>query len=607
MKRVGSRWWYPLCMVLFSFLFEGEVLFISYIRRVPLRVQAYKSFSQPLRHHTTSRLSRLGSLPRITNCFYSGGIFHPRSVVVKTSSTALFSQMNESKISTHRHDNHQLVAQQPYRIAVIGAGAAGLVATRVLTREVPHCHVTVLEQREGLGGVWRYSPTKSIRLSPASQLPKTRTDHSNNHAGELPNRPEKQYHPMYRGLRTNLPKEIMAYREFPWTDECMGPGSSPKESYPTHQQVLEYLQSYAKRFHLESYIQFNAHVQSIQLDETALSAFQPPGETWPRVRVKWTVSKQRDSDDDQPKSTRLNDLSEEIFDAVCICNGHYSKPVIPDIPGCQEYFAGSVVHSVQYDDPTLFRNQTVLCVGGRASGADIARELVSKGNARHVYLSDTSRTTPEPVTHNNVTWVPPTVQVLPNGAIRFGCQCPITPTVDTIIFCTGYDYDFPFLSSETDHLLSDSSDTLTPLSICADQRRVMPVWEQFWHARYPHVCFTGLPHSILPFPLFEFQMEAFAKQLQQFTLPPLSERLFDSKREATSGGEGRHPNGRVPADTHYLGNAQWNYCHRMLRYSTNQEELRQSILDYLATNQVCHCRLNRELLLMLLTCSCPMP
>ena len=62
--------------------------------------------------------------------------------------------------------------------------------------------------------------------------------------------------------------------------------------------------------------------------------------------------------------------------------------------------------------------------------------------------------------------------------------------VDTVILCTGYDYFFPFLS---DRLVQTS------------ERRVHPLFLQLFHADHPSLSFIGIPHSVVPFPLFEYQ------------------------------------------------------------------------------------------------------
>jgi hypothetical protein len=428
------------------------------------------------------------------------------------------------------------------RIAVIGGGAAGLAAARVMTRDVgmrhPNCQVVVLEKDTGCGGVWKYDATKS-----------------------------KVNHPMYSGLRTNLPREVMAYREFPWKYD----DDKQQSSYATHAQVLQYLQAYARHFDLESNIQFGATVQKLSVVPGTQSVFQQPDEkeqSWPQFRLDWL-----DIDDQEYSG---------VFDAVCVCNGHYDKPAIPQLAGLKEFFSGRTMHSVAYDDPTDFEGQTVLCIGGRASGADVARELVSRGGAKHVYLSDTTCTGDPPVSHHNVTLVPKTVEVLPGGEIRFDLDCVLTPEVDVIIFCTGYDYSFPFI-------LADDPSNGEPLVVAA-QRRVSPLYEQLWHARYPNLSFCGLPHSVVPFPLFELQMEAFAQQLSgRWTLPAVKERLAEAQRDAMSGGEGRL-HGRVPADTHFLGNVQWEYSRRMAAYAglllDNDDNNSSAVLDYIATNKV---------------------
>lgn len=66
----------------------------------------------------------------------------------------------------------------------------------------------------------------------------------------------------------------------------------------------------------------------------------------------------------------------EIFDAVCVCNGHYDEAFIPEAEGF-DGFRGTSMHSRAYDRPDVeaFEGRRVLCVGSRSSGTDIAREV----------------------------------------------------------------------------------------------------------------------------------------------------------------------------------------------------------------------------------------
>lgn len=84
----------------------------------------------------------------------------------------------------------------PHMQCVIGAGAAGLVAARELLHEGHN--PTVFEQGARPGGVWVYTDG----VEEGSDAPVV--------AGPV-------HSSMYRNLRTNLPREVMAYSDFPFT------------------------------------------------------------------------------------------------------------------------------------------------------------------------------------------------------------------------------------------------------------------------------------------------------------------------------------------------------------------------------------------------------
>ena len=82
----------------------------------------------------------------------------------------------------------------PVRVAVIGAGAAGLVAAHELRLEGHE--VTVFEQSDRVGGLWNY--TDEVEDDPLGQRPSRRIHTS-----------------LYESLEVNLPRDLMAFEGRP--------------------------------------------------------------------------------------------------------------------------------------------------------------------------------------------------------------------------------------------------------------------------------------------------------------------------------------------------------------------------------------------------------
>lgn len=327
--------------------------------------------------------------------------------------------------------------QEKPKIAIIGAGAAGLCTARVLSRDLG-VDPTVLEAKSYGGGVWKYEENS-------------------------------EKHPMYRGLRTNLPKEVMSYREMPWR--------GLPNSFVTHKDVAKYLEDYEKEFDLKKRIKYSSPVKQLTIideQDGGSSSFSPDTESWPKIRLDYGE----------------NGDKSDVYDAVFVCNGHYAAPSSPDIPGMNEHFRGEVLHSVSYDDPSKFKGKTVLCIGGRASGSDLAREI--SFYADHVYLSDTTCDLNEdftPQSQDKVTWVPKTMEVMQDGSIKFDQGCSVTPQVDTIIFCSGYDYSFPFINKDSN----------LDFQCVPGERRVMRKDGIIRRLQYPTNVSSHSSHSIFVF------------------------------------------------------------------------------------------------------------
>ena len=418
------------------------------------------------------------------------------------------------------------------RVGIIGGGAAGLATARAFLRaNEEDCggrirfEVTVFESRHFIGGIWNYN----------NNPPSTSTNTNN-----------KKCRPMYQNLRTNLPRELMAYRELPW-------GGDGTNSYVSHSQVQQYLEEYANNFDLLRYIHFGCSVTALKMldDKTECNN---DDKKWSKISLEWTDHKK-------------NQSSQQTFDAVCICNGHYAQPSYPKIPGLDR-FAGKVMHSIEYDNPNDFVGLTVLCIGGRASGGDISREISQV--AKRVYLSDSSCDCKQE--YGNVVHMPRTRSITGHRDVTFSNEKNdiwTTNDIDVIILCSGYDYSFPFITNES------NLDFSAPIG----ERRVQPLYFQLWHAHHPSLSFIGLPHSVVPFPFCEIQANAVVSQwtgkVGSIPLPNLSDRIAAATQDANSGG----PKGQRVVDTHELGSAQWNYCTMLAKISGTYDESMASFID----------------------------
>ena len=107
-------------------------------------------------------------------------------------------------------------------IAVIGAGAAGLCATKHLLGK--GMEVVVYELGTRIGGLWVY-------------------ENDNGLSGA------------YQSLHVNSENKVTAYKDFPFPDTA--------PIYPDHVQMAQYLVDYVDKFELRRHIRFNANVTKV--------------------------------------------------------------------------------------------------------------------------------------------------------------------------------------------------------------------------------------------------------------------------------------------------------------------------------------------------------
>nr|DAD47834.1 TPA_asm: hypothetical protein HUJ06_017771 [Nelumbo nucifera] len=237
------------------------------------------------------------------------------------------------------------------KVAVIGAGAAGLVAARELRREGHN--VVVFERSDRVGGTWVYDA--NVESDPMGLHPSRAIIHSS----------------LYDSLRTNLPRQVMGFLDFPFVVRD-GKDRDPRR-FPGHREVLLYLEDFARHFELTGLIRFDTEVFHIGLVEEG----------------KWILRSRKRTRTDTDAQDDLWIEAGEIYDAVVVCNGHYTEPRIAEIPGV-ETWPGKQMHSHNYRIPEPFRDQVVVLIGSSASAVDISMDIAVV--AKEVHISSRSAT-----------------------------------------------------------------------------------------------------------------------------------------------------------------------------------------------------------------------
>ncbi|QDG38349.1 NAD(P)/FAD-dependent oxidoreductase [Alteromonas mediterranea] len=194
----------------------------------------------------------------------------------------------------------------PY--VVIGAGPMGLCTVRRLVEK--GINVLGLEAHSDVGGLWDINSTTST---------------------------------MYQSAHLISSKRMTEFDDFPMSDNVA--------TYPRHDELKHYFQSYATHFDLYRHFQFNCYVESVE-----------------PFNGQWKVS------------YRQNDAQHQVIAAgVLLANGTLHHPNIIDFPG---HFEGEQMHSAQYKSADIFADKRVLIVGCGNSGCDIAVDAVHR--AKHV-------------------------------------------------------------------------------------------------------------------------------------------------------------------------------------------------------------------------------
>ncbi|WCJ44699.1 flavin-dependent monooxygenase 1 [Euphorbia peplus] len=258
-------------------------------------------------------------------------------------------------------------------IGIIGAGVSGLLACKHAMEN--GFDPVVFESRNDLGGVWNQT-IESTKLQ--------------------------------------SPKFFYQFSDYPWPE-------SVKETFPDHNQVLEYVRSYAQNFNILPKIKFNTRVLNIDYVGSTDYDEMVGWETWggdgfamSPAAGKWDVSVQDARDPAAPVEVYQMDF-------VIICIGKYSDlPNLPEFPMNKgpEVFSGKVLHAQDYaamaDDQAaeFVKDKRVTVVGFQKSAVDIAHEVANRNGVEH----------PCTMVFKTIHWLVPesVLLVILQGLNRFG-------------------------------------------------------------------------------------------------------------------------------------------------------------------------------------------
>nr|CAB3455473.1 unnamed protein product [Digitaria exilis] len=381
------------------------------------------------------------------------------------------------------------------KVCVIGAGFAGLASARELRREGHD--VTVMEQNAGVGGQWLYDPA---------------TD-----AGD-PLGVSGVHSSIYASLRINFPRETSSFSDFPFFPRTDNGAGDPRR-YPGHGEFLRYSRDFCDAFQLMDAVRLNTKVLHV-------APRGSEGDDDGVMRL-WTV---RFAAKKQGEVVTTTEEEEEVFDAVVVAVGQFTQPRLPNIDG-MDTWTRRHLHSHSYRVPDSFHGQVVVIVGFNESGKDIAMELRAVATEVHISVKSMDAAaigagmTKALSRHHNLhlhpqartdTYRHTSSSIKLDGRVVFADGSSVV--ADAIIYCTGYNYSFPFL---------DTGDLVT-----VDDNRVGPLYEHtFPPALAPSLSFVGIPDKVVSPRFYEVQARWVAQVLSGRRSLPAPEEMLRAAEE----------------------------------------------------------------------------
>ncbi|KAL7627336.1 hypothetical protein AAE478_001528 [Parahypoxylon ruwenzoriense] len=399
------------------------------------------------------------------------------------------------------------------RVAVIGAGPAGAIATDALVKEQAFDDIRVFERHAVAGGTWYvclgmdfavelrlaygcndmlpvYSSELVAGIPSLRDLIENKADRPISLPRQFPCETSREDGNSHRNrfsdtgvhetLHSNLPPSTMCFTHEPLPDtlsertlQLYGPGAPFR-----HREVVrDWVEQIFIRGDHEKLISFN----------TTVERAEKRGDSWTLTLRKEILDEEKDY------------WWQEDFDAVIVATGHYNIPYIPNIPGLAEYnekFPGSIIHSKNYRGTDIFEGKKVIVVGGSVSAFDAIHEIrtVSKRPVISSIRQPLAEFGWSPFLHPHIQLRSAISRLdLDTKTIEFVDGSEVHD-VDIVYFATGYDFSFPFLS-------------------CVEikSRRITGLYQHVFSRHDPTLAFIGMITGGLTFRVFEWQAVAAAR------------------------------------------------------------------------------------------------
>lgn len=152
-------------------------------------------------------------------------------------------------------------------------------------------------------------------------------------------------HGVYRSAHIVSSRKATEYADYPMPDDF--------PDFPSADQMLAYLNAFAKDRGLLAHCEFNKSVSSVVPEDAS----------------RWTVT--------------FVDGETRTYKGVVVCNGHHWDKRYPELRGT---FTGEILHSKDYRDVSQVEGKRVLVIGGGNSGVDMACDAGRFGKSCDISL-----------------------------------------------------------------------------------------------------------------------------------------------------------------------------------------------------------------------------